>query len=238
MTDSEPDPAADPKARLAEATAWVFDLDNTLYAASFDLFAQIDVRMKSYIADFLGLDPESAYQVQKQYFHDYGTSLRGLMHHHRMDPAPFLEFVHDIDVTVLPPSPDLDAALDRLPGRKLIFTNASAAHAERVVERLGIARHFEAVYDIVAADHRPKPEPAVYEDLVIRHGIDASRSVMVEDMARNLAPAAALGMTTVWVRTGSEWGQIGAEDGHVHHVTDDLTAWLGEVIGVTNQPGN
>jgi putative hydrolase of the HAD superfamily len=218
-------------ASLRNAEAWVFDLDNTLYPATVDLFSQIDVRMRDYIAGFLGVDADQAYLLQKKYFRDYGTSLRGLMRQHGMDPGPFLDHVHDIDVNVLAASPALEAVLARLPGRKLVFTNASVDHAERVMDRLGIAHHFDAVFDIIEAQYIPKPEPEIYPILVERHGLDPARTVMVEDIARNLAPAAALGMTTVWVRTVSEHGADGAEEDYVHHVVDDLVAWLEDVLG-------
>jgi putative hydrolase of the HAD superfamily len=224
-TRSDPDPA-----RLRDAEAWIFDLDNTLYSATFNLFGQIDDRMRAYIADFLGVGLEEAYRLQKHYFREYGTSLHGLMHHHGMDPAAFLDYVHDIDVTVLPPSPRLEAALALLPGRKLVFTNASTRHAERVMGRLGIGHHFEAVFDIIEADYRPKPGPESYGVLVRRHGLDAGKTVMVEDIARNLAPAAALGMTTVWIRTNTEHGTAGADGGFIDHVVDDLEAWLEAVL--------
>ena len=217
--------------RLRDAQAWVFDLDNTLYPASIDLFGQIDSRMRDYIAAFLGLESEEAYRVQKRYFFEYGPSLRGLMRQHGMDPAPFLEHVHDIDVSVLAPSPQLEAALAALPGRKVIYTNASTRHAERVMDRLGIAHHFHAVFDIVEADYEPKPEPRPYASLVERFGLDAGATVMVEDMARNLAPAAALGMTTVWVRSETEHGRAGLDDVRIDHETDDLVAWLESILG-------
>jgi putative hydrolase of the HAD superfamily len=120
----------------------------------------------------------------------------------------------------------LGEALASLPGRKLVFTNASVAHAERVLRRLGVEHHFHDVFDIVAAGFRPKPEPEIYRKLVDRHLIEPRRTVMVEDMARNLSPAAALGMTTVWVRTGSAWGALGAEAADIHYVIEDLTPWL------------
>jgi len=223
-------PSAPGPTELRHADAWVFDLDNTLYPATFKLFGQIDDRMRAYIAEFLGVGLEDAYRLQKHYFREYGTSLHGLMHHHGMDPEPFLDYVHDIDVTVLPPSPKLEAALARLPGRKLVFTNASTRHAERVMGRLGIGHHFDAVFDIIEADYQPKPKPEAYDVLVERHGLDAGNTVMVEDIARNLAPAAALGMTTVWVRTDTEHGTAGADGGFIDHVVDDLVAWLEAVL--------
>jgi putative hydrolase of the HAD superfamily len=221
--------ATAPISPLRDAEAWLFDLDNTLYPAAIDLFGQIDVKTRAYIADFLGLDLDAAYALQKRYFQEYGTSMRGLMDLHGMDPAPFLAHVHDIDVSVLDPAPALGEALAALPGRKLVFTNASVAHAERVLRRLGVDHHFHDVFDIVAAGFRPKPQPEIYRNLIDRHVIEPRRTVMVEDMARNLTPAATLGMTTVWVRTGSDWGTFGAEAAHIHHVVDDLATWLAAV---------
>ena len=229
MTDHPASTESDTDA-LSAAEAWVFDLDNTLYPASTNLFAEIDVRMRGFIADLLNLDLDEARRLQKQYFREYGTTLRGLMNSHGVDPDPFLEYVHDIDLQPLEPSPALEAALARLDGRKIVFTNATAAHAERVMERLGVRRHFEAIFDIADADFIPKPAPAVYDRLVETYGLDPQKTVMVEDIARNLTPAARLGMTTVWVRTDSRWGADGAEDGHVHHVTDDLVSWLQGVV--------
>ena len=137
MPESPPPSRTAPLSPLRDAQAWLFDLDNTLYSATIDLFAQIDDKMRAYIADFLGLDIDQAYALQKKYFYEYGTSMRGLMDRHGMDPAPFLAHVHDIDVSVLDPSPELSAALTALPGRKLIFTNASTQHADRVLRPTG-----------------------------------------------------------------------------------------------------
>lgn len=186
--------------------------------------------MRSYIAAFLGLAVDDAYRLQKRYFREFGTSLRGLMHLHDMDPKPFLECVHDIDLSVLPPSPELGAALARLPGRKIIHTNASIRHAERVTERLGVAHHFDSVFGIVEANYQPKPEPVAYDMVVQRFDLDPRTTVMVEDMARNLAPAARLGMTTVWVRTDTAYGNEGADEACIDHETDDLAAWLQGVV--------
>jgi putative hydrolase of the HAD superfamily len=216
---------------LQQAEAWIFDLDNTLYPASCNLFAQVDRHIGEFIARLLKIDAESAFQIQKQYFRDYGTSLRGLMIHHGVDPRRFLDFVHAVDVTAVPPSPALEEALGRLPGRKIVFTNGSARHAENVMARLGVSHHFDAIFDIVAADYFPKPEPFVYDILVRRYWIDPKRTVMVEDLAKNLVPAHRMGMTTVLVRTDVGWAQDGTACEHVHHVTDDLIAWLRQIPG-------
>jgi putative hydrolase of the HAD superfamily len=228
--------APGPLPRLIDAEVWLFDLDNTLYPPQVNLFAEIDERMRGFIAEFLGLPLNEAFALQKRYFREFGTSLRGLMENHGLDPAPFLAHVHDIDITPLTPDPRLDAVLARLPGRKIVFTNASTRHAERVMDRLGIARHFEAVFDIVATGYRPKPEPGAYRQLVERYGFSPRAAVMVEDMARNLRPAAELGMTTVWIRNTTEHGIVDAEGDHIHHTIDELTVWLEAVAAAEVVP--
>ena len=211
---------------MAELSTWIFDLDNTLYPASCRLFDQVEQRIGLYIEQLLGIDSTAAKTLQKQYFRDHKTTLNGLIVNHRIDPHDFLEFVHRIDHSRVSPDPRLDRVLALLPGRKFVFTNGSVDHAAKVMGRLGIQRHFSDVFDIAAAGFTPKPEPAPYLDLLKRHAIEATQAVMIDDMPRNLAPAAALGMTTVWVRTDIEWAQRPDEADYIHHVTDDLSAWL------------
>lgn len=226
------DPATDPRRLgLDHVDTWVFDLDNTLYPASSSLFPQIDVRMRRFIAERLGLDLDAAFRLQKQYYREFGTTLRGLMLVHGIEPAAFLDYVHDIDHSVLAAAPDLDDALAGLPGRKLVFTNGSEGHAVKVLERLGIGRHFAGIFDIAAAGFVPKPRPETYDLMVARHGIDPRGAAMIEDIHRNLVPACAIGMTTVWVNEADHPdAAVVAQDttdlGHVHHVTDDLVALL------------
>ncbi|MGE5476076.1 MAG: pyrimidine 5'-nucleotidase [Bacteroidales bacterium] len=229
MSDSPP---TDPRRLgLDHVRAWVFDLDNTLYPASSSLFPQIDVRMRQFIAARLGMGLEEAFILQKRYYREFGTTLRGLMLVHGLEPEDFLDYVHDIDHTVLDAAPALDRALAALPGRKLIFTNGSERHAVSVMERLGIAGNFDGIFDIKAADFIPKPQPECYLAMVRRFGIDAAASAMVEDIHRNLKPACAIGMTTVWVRQDNhpDHKVVSQDDddlSHVHHITDDLVAWL------------
>jgi putative hydrolase of the HAD superfamily len=211
---------------LDDVADWIFDLDNTLYPAHCNLFAQVDRRIGQFIEGKLGLDQVEARLLQKRYFRDHGTTLAGLMANHAIEPTAFLDFVHDIDVSPVPPSPELDQVLARLPGRKFIFTNGSTAHADRVTGRLGVSHHFEGVFDIIAADYKPKPDPVTYDKLIREHGIVPAKAAMVEDLPRNLRPAAALGMTTVLVLTGEEWAEADRTGDHIHHVTDDLVAWL------------
>jgi len=219
--------------RLAESEAWIFDLDNTLYPARANLFAQIERRMTEFVARFLGLEPDRARAVQKQYFQTHGTTLRGLMNEHGLEPRAFLDYVHDIDLGVLDPAPRLDRALERLPGRKLVFTNGSTAHAERVLGRLGLAHHFEVIFDIAAAEYRPKPAMSGYEKLCKSHGVRAERAVMVEDMARNLLPAHELGMATVLLADRSHF-EAAPAPAHVHHLADDLEAFLEDLLPSTD----
>jgi putative hydrolase of the HAD superfamily len=216
---------------FAHVDVWIFDLDNTLYPARCNLFQQIDRRMGEFIAQSLAVSYDEAKTIQKSFWRRHGTTLRGLMLEHAVAPDAFLDYVHQIDLSVLPESPSLSQALDRLPGRKVIFTNGTKRHAERVTRRLGIQDHFEAVFDIVDSEYLPKPHPVPYDVLVARHGVDPRRAVMVEDIARNLRPAHALGMTTVWVPTESPSSRDGAEDGHIHYVTEDLASWLVELTG-------
>jgi putative hydrolase of the HAD superfamily len=232
-------PAAAPtgsKPVVNHIETWVFDLDNTLYCASTDLFSAIDRRMAEFISHSLRVDTPEARRIQKDYFRDYGTTLRGLMLNHGTDPERFLEFVHAIDVSVLSPDAALDSALSRLEGMKYVFTNGSLDHAVKVMERLGVARHFDAVFDIAAAGYLSKPDPAAYRALIERHNIRPAQTAIFEDLSRNLAPAAEMGMTTVWVRNRTHWVDALAAEGEapdfVHHETDDLVTWLEEAIAV------
>ncbi|MBI4184622.1 MAG: pyrimidine 5'-nucleotidase [Proteobacteria bacterium] len=206
--------------------AWIFDLDDTLYPASSNLFAQVAERMTDYVCGFLGLDRANAEDLRRRYFREFGTTLKGLMTRHRIDPLAFLDYVHDIDLGVIEPSPRLAAALAGLAGRKIVFTNGSIRHAERVLARLGVSGQFDAIFDIVAAGFAPKPEPAAYRVLIDRHRIEPGAAVMIEDRAVNLGPAAALGMTTVWLRTGRNLGDPGTAPENIHFTTDDLLGWL------------
>ncbi len=209
-----------------DADVWVFDLDNTLYPRDCNLFAQIDVKMKAFISELLNVNVEEAQHIQKQYFRTYGTTLRGLMENHGLTPEKFLDYVHDIDVSPVPPNPALNNVLHRIDGRKVIFTNGSVAHAENVLGRIGITHHFEGIFDIIAADYVPKPERSTYEVFVREHNVDPTRAVMLEDIARNLEPAHAMGMTTVWIRSKHDHSAMGADGNHVHHVIEDLVEWL------------
>lgn len=210
---------------------WIFDLDNTLYPASCRLFDQVQIRVRLYVREKLGLSEAGAAALQKRYIQEHMTTLRGLIVNDGIDPRSFLDFVHAVDLGALAPDPALDQAIGRLPGRKVIFTNGSVPHAERVMARVGIGRHFEGIFDIVASDFIPKPDLGAYQQLCDTYRIDPATAVMIDDMPRNLAPAHQLGMTTVLVRTDAEWADdnwLGADGNNafIHHVTDDLAVFL------------
>jgi putative hydrolase of the HAD superfamily len=205
---------------------WVFDLDNTLYPPSTRMFDQIDLRMGAYIARLLGCDAAEARRVQKLYFHDHGTTLSGLMHNHNVDPYEFLGFVHDVDMAPLAAAPRLADVLAKLPGRRLVLTNGDDAYAARVLDALGLSDSFDGMWDIHAMRYRPKPEASAYTGMVEAFAIDPERAVFVEDMARNLAPAKALGMQTVWLDLATEWGDRAMDEAAIDLVVGDLAEWL------------
>ena len=216
---------------------WVFDLDNTLYPHHLNLWQQVDDRIRAYIENFLKVPSDEAFRVQKDYYKRYGTTMRGLMTEHGMKPDDYLDFVHKIDHSPLTPNPTLGAALESLPGRKLILTNGTRKHANAVMKRLAVHDHFEDVFDIVAADLEPKPARNTYEKFLKRHDIDPSKAAMFEDLARNLEAPHALGMTTTLVVPErqrevfrEEWELTGRDAPHVDHVTDDLTGFLQTVM--------
>jgi len=212
---------------------WVFDLDNTLYPHHLNLWQQVDERIRDYIARYLKVTAEEAFRLQKDYYKRYGTSMRGLMTEHGMEPDDFLDFVHQIDHSPLTPNAALGAAIEVLPGRKLILTNGTRRHADAVLARLELGHHFDDVFDIVAAELEPKPSPQTYDRFLKAHNVDAANTAMFEDLARNLVVPHALGMTTVLVVPEhtrevfrEDWELEGREAPHVDHVTDDLVGFL------------
>ncbi len=226
------------KQSFVHVEEWIFDLDNTLYPSSCRLFDQIDRKMGEFISAMFEVDLVEARRIQKDYFFRYGTTLRGLMSEHDMNPDDFLNHVHDIDHSVIPPDSGLAQALDQLPGRKFIFTNGTVAHAESVLSQIGIAAHFDDIFDIKASDFEPKPARGPYDKFVTERGIAPQKAAMFEDIARNLEVPHELGMTTVLVQSvDNEDGAMinrlnGDSDGahYVHHVTSDLGGFLTQLV--------
>jgi putative hydrolase of the HAD superfamily len=215
---------------LGQIETWIFDLDNTLYPASCRLFDQVQQRMNEFICNRLTLSPEAAAELRRRYFREHGTTLNGLMTLDRIDPHEFLAFVHDIDLACVPPDPALVEALAKLRGRKIVHTNGSVRHAERLLDHLGVSDSFCGIIDIVAADFAPKPALAGYRLLLERHAVEPRTAIMVEDIARNLAPAAELGMTTAWMRNGADWAAEESDRDYIHHVVEDLAGFLGAAV--------
>jgi putative hydrolase of the HAD superfamily len=216
---------------------WVFDLDNTLYPHHLNLWQQVDVRIRDYIVAFLKITHDEAFRLQKDYYRRYGTTLRGLMEEHGLEPDEFLELVHQIDRSPVMPNPALGAAIAKLSGRKYILTNGTRDHADAVMRRLEIDQHFDDIFDIRAAELEPKPRPLVYERFLTLHAIDPARAAIFEDLARNLEVPHALGMTTVLivpegarVVLREDWELAGRESPHIDHVTDDLAGFLRGII--------
>jgi putative hydrolase of the HAD superfamily len=212
---------------------WVFDLDNTLYPHHVNLWQQVDARIGEFVSAWLKISPEQARVIQKDYYRRYGTTMRGMMTEHGVRADDFLAYVHKIDHSPLQPNPAMGAAIKKLSGRKLILTNGSVDHVEAVLERLGLASHFDGVFDIIAAELEPKPAPQTYAKFLALHAVEPTKAAMFEDLARNLVVPHQLGMTTVLVvPDGSkdvvreDWELEGRDAAHVDHVTDDLTGFL------------
>ena len=214
-------------------TDWIFDLDNTLYRADNGIFAQIEARMTDYVMAFLKLPREEAWNWQKDLYRRHGTTLNGLMREHGAAPDEYLTYVHDIDLSELGPDSAMTAALEKLPGRRFVFTNGCRDHAARILGRLGMTHLFDDVWDIRTMNFQPKPEGAAYDQVVAAGKVACRNAAMFDDIARNLVPARQRGMTTVWLKTDSPWGKTGPlmdiADGDIDHQTENLTQFLNTI---------
>ena len=223
------------KARLSDFPTsyiqdWIFDLDNTIYPARTNLFLRVAVRITEFVADHYGVPHDEARVIQKDLFHRYGTTMRGMMEEEAINPDIYLNFVHDIDLSDIPIDSELDDMIGSLPGKKHIFTNGTVSHAENVLNAFGICHHFDQIFDIVAANYIPKPDQYAFDKFMSKTAINPDRAVMIEDMARNLQPAAELGMITVWLDSDIEWANRGANSDYVHYRADDLKGFLTMVV--------
>lgn len=212
------------KTQFQHVTAWVFDLDNTLYPPQFRLFDQIEVRMTAWVMNALGVGKTEADRLRQHYWESYGTTLAGLMREHDIDPAPYLQDVHDIDFTVLPADPELAARIRDLPGRRIVYTNACAPYAHRVLEARGLSGLFDAVYGVEHAGFRPKPERVAFDTIFTQDGIEPTTAAMFEDDPRNLMAPHQMGMKTVHVAPKA------LKALHIQHHTDDLASFLASLV--------
>ena len=208
---------------------WIFDLDNTLYSGDTKVFDQVDKKMSKYISDKLNVSIEEAKKIQKSYFYEYNTTLNGMIKNHKIDPAEFLEFVHDIDIDFLQKDPDLAKEIEKLEGKKIIFTNGSRKHAINITKRIGIDQYFDDIFDIVNANFIPKPAMEPYKKLVEKHKIDPKLCVLVEDIARNLKPAYEMGMKTIWIENDEPWASKFSDSEFVNYKTNNLSEFLKKI---------
>jgi len=208
---------------------WIFDLDNTLYSGNTKVFEQVDKKMTEYISKKLKVDKEEAKKIQKKYFHEYNTTLNGMIKNHKINANEFLEFVHDINIDFLQKDLALAKEIEKLDGIKIIFTNGSRKHALNVTKKLGVDQLFDDIFDIVDCDFIPKPLMEPYKKLVKKHKIDPKLCVLVEDIARNLKPAYEMGMKTVWIENDEPWASKFANSRFVNYRTNNLPEFLKKI---------
>lgn len=213
---------------FAHIDTWIFDLDLTLYGPEANIMAQVRDRIALFVEKHFNIGSDEAHKIRHTYWKKYGTTLGGLMAEHKVDPNGYLDFVHDVDMDLLRPDADLRRQIISLPGRKLIFTNADAPYAERVLAARGLENLFEDIFDIHRMQHLPKPAAASYDSLCAQLDINPARALFVEDSANNLVPARVLGMTTIWVNHGTEAVSSDTEQ-YIDHEIADLNDWLSSI---------
>ena len=208
---------------------WLFDLDNTLYSGATKVFDQVDKRMSEFISTKLNISKEEAKKIQKNYFIEYNTTLNGMIKNHKINAIEFLDYVHDIDLSFLKQDKALEKQIEKIKGKKIIFTNGSRSHAENVTKRLGIERLFDDIFDIVSADFIPKPSLVTYKKLIEKYKIEPQYCIFIEDIARNLKPAHELGMKTVWIKNNEPWAAKYSNENFINYRTGNLTSFLKEI---------
>ncbi|MDC0164357.1 pyrimidine 5'-nucleotidase [Candidatus Pelagibacter bacterium] len=214
---------------LSKIKFWLFDLDNTLYSGDTKVFDQVDKKMSKFISEKLNVSLEEAKKIQKNYFQEYNTTLNGMIKNHDIDAKEFLEFVHDVDLEFLKEDEPLKTEIEKLKGKKIIFTNGSRAHASNVTSRIGIEQLFDGVFDIVDSDFYPKPSIEPYKKIIENYKIVPEYCIFFEDIARNLKPAYELGMKTVWIENNEPWAAKYSDEEFVNYKTGSLTNFLKEI---------
>ena len=214
---------------LTKIKYWLFDLDNTLYSGDTKVFDQVDKKMSKFISEKLNVSIEEAKKIQKNYFHQYNTTLNGMIKNHKINADEFLEFVHDVDLDFLKADKPLEQEISNLVGKKFIFTNGSKAHVSNVTKRIGIEKLFDGVFDIVESDFIPKPSIEPYKKIIEKYKIEPQYSIFIEDIARNLKPAHELGMKTVWIKNNEPWAAEFSDSKFIDYKTDNLAKFLKEI---------
>jgi putative hydrolase of the HAD superfamily len=217
---------------LTKIKYWIFDLDNTLYSGDTKVFDQVDKKMSQFISDKLNVNIKEARKIQKSYFHEYNTTLNGMIKNHKIDADEFLEFVHDVNLDFLKKNKPLEQEITNLNGKKFIFTNGSKAHVANVTKRIGIEKLFDGVFDIVESDFIPKPSIEPYIKIIEKYKIEPQYSIFIEDIARNLKPAHELGMKTVWIKNDEPWAAKFSDSDFINYKTDNLAEFLKEINGL------
>ena len=207
---------------------WVFDLDNTLYSADSGIFQQVSELMGKFVSKHLNIDIKEAKKIQRKYYKKHGTTLRGMMDNHGVDPDTFLNEVHQLDYSIVEPDQKLNEELDKLRGKKIIYTNANLQHVNQVLARLELTNMFDDIFDIKMADYIPKPELNPYKQFIDKFNINTSCAIMFDDIAKNLVPAKDLGFTSVWINAGYEnfSDDIASSRGSLDYETKDLSSFL------------
>tara|TARA_B100000242_G_scaffold136590_1_gene97040 strand:+ start:461 stop:1135 length:675 start_codon:yes stop_codon:yes gene_type:complete len=210
---------------------WIFDLDNTLYSADSGIFQQVHKLMGEFISKNLKMDMIEAKKLQSKYYKQHGTTLRGLMDNHGVEPDYFLDEVHKLDYSIVGPNEILNKELEKIQGRKIIYTNANKKHVVDVLERINLANFFDEIFDIKMANYIPKPEIRPYEQIIDIFNINPSSSAMFDDIAKNLVPAKKVGFTPVWVDAGYEnfSDDIQASKDYLDYSTRNLSSFLKDI---------
>ena len=214
---------------LKKIKYWLFDLDNTLYSGDTKVFDQVDKKMSKFISEKLKVSEKEAKKIQKNYFHEYNTTLNGMIKNHNIDANEFLEFVHDVDLNFLKKNVPLQNQINKLNGKKIIFTNGSKEHALNVTKRIGIDKLFDGIFDIVESDFYPKPSMEPYKKIIENYNIEPEYCIFFEDIARNLKPAHELGMKTVWIKNKEPWAAEYSDAEFINYRTDNLANFLKEI---------
>ncbi len=210
---------------------WIFDLDNTLYSADSGIFQQVHALMGKFVSEHLNIDIKKATELQRKYYRQHGTTLRGMMDNHNVDPDYFLSEVHQLDYSIVGPNFKLNRELKKLKGRKIIYTNANRQHANDILIRLELTNMFDEIFDIKTANYIPKPEASPYEQIISEFNIDPITTIMFDDIAKNLVPAKNVGFASVWIDVGYEnfSDDIAKSKKYLDYETKDLSLFLDEV---------
>ena len=205
---------------------WIFDLDNTLYCANSGIFNQIHKKMGEFISNNLNLNLEQAKKLQKKYFIINGTTLRGLMINHKINPNEFLEYVHNINFDIIKPDKKLNNLLNKIPGKKIVFTNADSTYVKKILNKLNLNETFDDIFDIEKADYIPKPDIKTYKKLIKTYGLDVKKTILFDDIPNNLIPASNLGVTTVQIYNKNLDKELNGRSKKIDYITYDLKEWL------------